>query len=124
MEKNMENEYPDSLRIFPNNENPDSAVDVSVFFRVKGEEHKLRIYKNRNKVEGDNRPTYLVKLTLNGEDLEANSWEKVSKEGKKYFSGTPKPPDVGYQSQNTTGTQNTAVGSDTSFKPSDEEIPF
>jgi uncharacterized protein (DUF736 family) len=124
MEKNMEKEYPDSLRIFPNNENPDSAVDVSVFFRVKGEEHKLRIYKNRNKVEGDNRPTYLVKLTLNGEDLEANSWEKVSKEGKKYFQGTPKAPDVGYQSQNTTGTQNTPVGSDTSFKPSDDDIPF
>jgi len=120
----MEKEYPDSLRIFPNNENPDSAVDVSVFFRVKGEEHKLRIYKNRNKVEGDNRPTYLVKLTLNGEDLEANSWEKVSKEGKKYFQGTPKPPDVGYQSQNTTGTQNTPVGNDTSFKPSDDDILF
>ena len=115
----MENEYPDSLRIFPNNENPDSAIDVSVFFRVKGEEHKLR-----NKVEGDKRPTYLVKLTLNGEELEANSWEKVSKEGRKYFSGTPKPPDVGYQSQNTTGTQNTPVGSDTSFKPSDDDIPF
>ena len=46
----MENDYPDSVRIFPNNENPNSAIDVSVFFRVNGEEHKLRIYKNNPKL--------------------------------------------------------------------------
>ena len=118
----MENEYPDSVRIFPNNENADSAIDVSVFFRVNGEEHKIRIYKNNRKEEGDKRPDYLVSLTLNGSDLEANSWKKVSKDGgKTYYQGTPKPKQVGYQSS---GTQNTAVGSDTSFKPSNDDIPF
>jgi hypothetical protein len=124
MEKKMESEYPDSVRIFPNNENPDSAIDVSVFFRVNGEEHKLRIYKNNRKEEGDKRPDYLVSLTLNGADLEANSWKKEAKEsGKIYYQGTPKPKDVGYKKESTTHSD----AESTSFKPdnkSDQDIPF
>ena len=118
----MENDYPDSVRIFPNNENPNSAIDVSVFFRVNGEEHKLRIYKNNRKEEGDKRPDYLVSLTLNGADLEANSWQKVSKDGgKTYYQGTPKPKSIGYSKS---GETQPVV--DTAFKPStnDSDIPF
>ena len=34
----MDNQYPDSVRIFPNNENSNGEIDVTVFFRVNGEE--------------------------------------------------------------------------------------
>ena len=113
-------EYPDSVRIFPNNENPNSAIDVSVFFRVNGEEHKLRIYKNNRKEEGDKRPDYLVNLTLNGQDLEANSWQKVAKEsGKIYYPGTPKPKDVGYARSNVTTDEPKEEVKDTK-----DDIPF
>ena len=82
----MDKEYPDSVRIFPNNENENSVIDVTVFMRVNGEEHRLRVYKNTRKLKGDNRPDYLVSLRLNGQDLEANSWRKEAKEtGKVYF---------------------------------------
>tara|TARA_R100001530_G_C4312091_1_gene153328 strand:+ start:206 stop:565 length:360 start_codon:yes stop_codon:yes gene_type:complete len=97
----MDNEYPDSVRIFPNNENTSGEIDVTVFFQVNGEEHRLRIYKNTRKEEGDNRPDLLVSLRLNGEDLEANSWKKQAKEtGKTYYQGTPKPKSVGYSKSN------------------------
>ena len=113
-------EYPDSVRIFPNNENPNSAIDVSVFFRVNGEEHKLRIYKNNRKEEGDKRPDYLVNLTLNGQDLEANSWQKVAKEsGKIFYQGTPKPKDVGYARSNVTTDEPKEEVKDTK-----DDIPF
>ena len=112
-------EYPDSVRIFPNNENPNSAIDVSVFFRVNGEEHKLRIYKNNRKEEGDKRPDYLVNLTLNGQELEANSWEKTSKEGRLYYQGKPKPKDVGY-SKSTVSTDETKE----EVKDTKGDIPF
>ena len=93
----MDKEYPDSVRIFPNSENTSGEIDVTVFFQVTGEEHRLRIYKNTRKEEGDNRPDLNVTLRLNGEDYEANSWKKEAREtGKIYYQGTPKPKSVGY----------------------------
>ena len=93
----MDKEYPDSVRIFPNSENSSGEIDVTVFFQINGEEHRIRIYKNTRKEEGDNRPDLNVTLRLNGEDYEANSWKKEAKDtGRPYYQGTPKPKSVGY----------------------------
>tara|TARA_R100000687_G_scaffold65765_2_gene54509 strand:+ start:1131 stop:1487 length:357 start_codon:yes stop_codon:yes gene_type:complete len=114
-------EYPDSVRIFPNNESQNSVIDVTVFMRVNGEEHRLRIYQNTRKLEGDNRPDYLVSLRLNGLDLEANSWRKEAREtGKVYFQGTPKPKSVGYSS----GNSNEQPKKEETKETFDDKIPF
>ena len=121
----MDKEYPDSVRIFPNNENENSVIDVTVFMRVNGEEHRLRVYKNTRKLEGDNRPDYLVSLRLNGQDLEANSWRKEAKEtGKVYFQGTPKPKAVGYSSAKTNPAPVSKDEVSVDNETFDDKIPF
>tara|TARA_R110001606_G_scaffold36449_1_gene104338 strand:+ start:75 stop:443 length:369 start_codon:yes stop_codon:yes gene_type:complete len=122
----MEQEYPDSVRIFPNNDNSNGEIDVTVFFRVNGEEHRLRIYKNNRKEEGDKRPDLLVTLRLNGKELEANSWQKEAKEtGKVYYQGTPKPKSEGYSKSGSFKEVITEKREEKSVvKGFDDEIPF
>ena len=121
----MDKEYPDSVRIFPNNENTSGEIDVTVFFQVNGEEHSLRIYKNTRKEEGDNRPDLNVSLRLNGEDYEANSWKKEAREtGKVYYQGTPKPKGVGYSKSENKFKEVLKEKQESKDDFKDDDIPF
>lgn len=51
------------------------------------------LFKNDKRDEGSKQPEYRGTLNVNGEEFEIAAWVRESKkDGKKFFSGTVKPP--------------------------------
>ncbi len=99
------------------------------------------LFKNKKKVEGDNKPNYTGTAMVNGQMVDIAAWVKDAKSGMKFMSLSFKPPQqrqeqgMGeYQGESETRSQPRQVNQPSIQRPTarpaptpepfDESIPF
>jgi hypothetical protein len=85
--------------------------------------NRFTLFKNKKKVEGDNKPNLTGKIDVNGKLYWLSAWTKTAAQsGEKFYSGSIQPVEP-----NGAGPQKPAAGKppvaeDAGFK--DDDIPF